>query len=131
LAQRGIKVSRESILWCCNKFSPAYPRRLRRTHRGYGGTFFIDEIFVKLQGKQLYLWRAVDQDGEVADVFLQARKDGKVAKPFFARWLKRHGDEPRKIVTDKLRKYGVALRELTPEAIHETSVGSRAGAVTH
>jgi putative transposase len=54
-------------------------------------------------------------------VFLQARRDGKAAKRFFRRLLKRHGDEPRKIVTDKLRSYGVAHRELTPEAIHDTS----------
>jgi hypothetical protein len=50
--------------------------RLKRKHRGYGDTFFIDEVFVKINGKQHYLWRAVDQDGEVVDVFLQARRDG-------------------------------------------------------
>jgi putative transposase len=76
---------------------------------------------VNIQGKQQYLWRAVDQDGEVVDVFLQARPDGKAAKPFFSQWLKRHGAQPRKIVTDKLRSDGVALRELVPEAIHEVS----------
>ena len=76
---------------------------------------------MKIQGKQQYLWRAVDQDGEVVDVFVQARRDSKAAKRFFRRLLKRHGDEPRKIVTDKLRSYGVAHRELIPEAIHDTS----------
>jgi putative transposase len=64
----------------------------------------MDEVFVKLQGKQQYLWRAVDQDAEVVDVFLQARKAGKAAKRFFKRVLKRHQGEPRKIVTDKLEK---------------------------
>jgi putative transposase len=121
LAQRGIEVSRESIRLWCNKFGPMFARRLRRTHQGYGDTFFLDEVFVKIQGKQHYLWRAVDQDGEVVDVFLQTRRDGKAAKRFFKRLLKRHGDEPRKIVTDKLRSYGVAHRELIPEAIHDTS----------
>ena len=121
LAQRGIEVSRESIRLWCNKFGPTYARRSRRAHRGYGDTFFLDEVFVKIQGKQQYLWRAVDQDGKVVDVFLQARRDGKAAKRFFRRLLKRHGDEPRKIVTDKLRSYGVAHRELSPEAIHDTS----------
>ena len=121
LAQRGIEVSRESIRLWCNKFGPQYARRLRRAHRGYGDTFFIDEVFVKIHGKQQYLWRAVDQDGEVVDVFLQARRDGKAAKRFFRHLIKRHQDEPRKIVTDKLRSYGVAHRELTPEAIHDTS----------
>ena len=121
LAQRGIDVSHESIRLWCNKFGMTYARRLRRAHRGYGDTFFLDEVFVKIQGKQQYLWRAVDQDGEVVDVFVQARRDSKAAKRFFRRLLKRHGDEPRKIVTDKLRSYGVAHRELIPEAIHDTS----------
>jgi putative transposase len=121
LAQRGIEVSHELVRLWCNKFGPTYARRLRRAHRGYGDTFFLDEVFVKIQGKQQYLWRAVDQDGEVVDVFLQTRRDGKAAKRFFKRLIKRHQDEPRKIVTDKLRSYGVAHRELTPEAIHDSS----------
>ena len=82
---------------------------------------FIDEVFVKIDGKQHYLWRAVDQDGEVVDVFLQKRRDGAAAKRFFKRLLKKHRDEPRKIVTDKLRSYDVAHRELIPDTIHDTS----------
>jgi len=62
----------------------------------------------------------VDQDGEVVDVYLQSRRDGAAAKRFFRRLLKSHGGEPRKIVTDKLRSYGVAHRELIPETIHST-----------
>ena len=76
LAERGITVSHESVRLCCNKFGPKYARRLKRRHQGYGDTFFIDEVFVKINGKQHYLWRAVDQDGEVVDVYLQARWDG-------------------------------------------------------
>ncbi len=76
---------------------------------------------MKIDGKQRYLWRAVDQDGEIVDVFLQRRRDGKAAKRFFKRLLKAHRNEPRKIVTDKLRSYGVAHRELIPESIHDTS----------
>ena len=63
----------------------------------------------------------VDQDGEVVDVFLQARRDGKAATRFFKRLLKAHGGEPRETVTDKLRSYGVAHRELIPDTIHDTS----------
>jgi len=121
LAVRGIVVSYESVRLWCNKFGPKYARRLKRRHQGFGDTFFIDEVFVKIDGKQHYLWRAVDQDGEVIDVFLQSRRDGKVAKRFFRRLLKTHRSEPRKIVTDKLRSYGVAHRELIPETIHDTS----------
>ena len=75
---------------------------------------------IQINGKQHYLWRAVDQDGEVVDVYLQARRDGAAAKRFFKRLLRSHGQEPRKIVTDKLRSYGVAHRELIPETIHST-----------
>jgi len=120
LAERGITVSREAIRLWCIKFGAIYSRRLKRKHRGYGDTFFIDEVFVRINGKQHYLWRAVDQDGEVVDVYLQAKRDGAAAKQFFKRLLRSHGSEPRKIVTDKLRSYGVAHRELIPEAIHIT-----------
>ena len=120
LAERGITVTRESIRLWCNKFGALYARRLKRNHRGYGDTFYIDEVFVRINGKQHYLWRAVDQDGEVVDVYLQARRDGAAAKRFFKRLLRHHGTEPRKIVTDKLRSYPIAQREVMPEAIHST-----------
>jgi putative transposase len=121
LAERGITVSYEAIRLWCNKLGPRYARRLKHRQQGYGDTFFIDEVFVKIRGKQRYLWRAVDQDGEVVDVFLQARRDGAAAKRFFKRLLRNNRGEPRKIVTDKLRSYGVAHRELIPDTIHDTS----------
>ena len=120
LAERGVIVSYETIRLWCIKFGAKYARRLKSHHRGYGDTFYIDEVFVKINGKLHYLWRAVDQDGEVVDVFLQAKRDGAAAKRFFKRLLRSHGSEPRKIVTDKLRSYGVAHRELIPETIHST-----------
>ena len=118
LAQRGINVTHESIRLWCNKFGSKYAEKLRRKHPGYGDTFFIDEVFIKVEGKQRYLWRAVDQDGEVVDVFLQQRRDAQAAKRFFGRLLKKHKGEPREIVTDKLRSYVVAHRELIPKTIH-------------
>lgn len=75
---------------------------------------------MKLNGKQHYLWRAVDQDGDGVDVYLQAKRDGAAAKRFFKRLLRSHGGEPRKIVTDKLRSCPVAHREAMPEAFHVT-----------
>ena len=121
LAERGINVTYETIRLWCIKFGPKYASRLKRRHQGYGDTFFIDEVFIRIDGKQHYLWRAVDQDGEIFDVFLQKRRDGAAAKRFFKRLLIKHRSEPRKIVTDKLRSYGVAHRELIPDAIHDTS----------
>ena len=133
LAERGINVTYEAIRLWCNRFGPKYAARLKRKHHGYGDAFYIDEVYIKIDGKQYNLWRAVDQEslpherskclgyGEVVDVFLQKRRDGAAAKRFFKRLLKAHRDEPRKIVTDKLRSYGVAHRKLILNSIHDTS----------
>ena len=87
---------------------------------------------MKIGGKQFYLWRAVDQDGEVVDVFLQTQRDGKTARRFFKWLLRNHQAESSKIVTDKLRSYGVAHRELMPEVIHDTSqYANNRAAVSH
>ena len=75
---------------------------------------------IQINGKQHYLWRALDQDGDVVDVYLHAKRDGAAAKRFFRRLLRSHEGEPRKIVTDKLRSYPVAHRELIPEVVHVT-----------
>ena len=133
LAERGINVTYEAMRLRCNRFGSIYATRLKRRHQEYGDTFFMDEVFIRIDGKQHCLWRAVDQEslphersecfgyGEIVDVFLQNRRDGSAAKRFFKRLLKKHQGEPRKIVTDKLRSYGVAHRELIPDAIHDTS----------
>ena len=70
--------------------------------------FYIYEIFVKIQGKLRYLWRVVDQDGEVVDVFLQARREGAEAKQFFKRLLENNRSEPKIIVAGELKRYGVS-----------------------
>ena len=119
LVERNISVSYESIRLWVNKFGPEFTRRLQRRHPGFGDTYFLDEVFVKIEGRQHYLWRAVDQDGEVVDVYLQERRDAKAAKRFFKRFLK-VGGVPRNIVTDKLRSYGVAQRALIPDSDHNT-----------
>ncbi len=121
MAERGVGISYESIRLWCIKFGPKYAKRLRRRHQSYGDTFFTDEVFVKLHGKQHYLWWAVDQDGDVVDAFLQRRRDGRAAKRFLKRLLRASGREPRRVVTDKLRSYCVAHRELIPDTIHDTS----------
>lgn len=120
LAERGIIVSRESIRLWNIKFGPQFARRLRRKHAGFGDTFYVDEVFVKIRGEQHCLWRAIDQDGDVVDVFLQERRDAKAAKRFFRRLRRCHGSEPWKIVTDKLGSYRVAHRTLVPGSLHVT-----------
>lgn len=121
LAQRGVTVSHEAVRLWCNKFGIKFAKRLRKKHKGFGDTFYLDEVFIKINGIQHYLWRAVDQDGEVVDVYLQTKRDGAAAKHFFKRLLKHNGEEPRKIVTDKLRSYGVAHRKLIPGTLHDTT----------
>jgi len=120
LAQRGIIVSYEAIRLWINKFGPMYAKKLKRKHGNFGDTFYIDEVFVKIDGKQHYLWRAVDQDGDVVDVFLQSRRNAKAAKSFFKRLLQTNKEEPREIVTDKLGSYRVAHREMIPDVDHNT-----------
>ena len=120
LAERGITVSHESIRLWCIEFGPQFARRLRRKHQGFGDTFYVDEVFIGIGGKQQYLWRAGDQDGDVVDVFLQDRRDARAAKRFFRRLIRRRGAKPWKIITDKLGSYRVAHRELTPDSLHVT-----------
>jgi putative transposase len=121
LHERGIEVSYEAIRLWCNKFGPEYARHLKKKRHGFGDTFYIDEVFVKINGVQHYLWRAVDQDGDVIDVYLQKRRDSKTAKRFFKRLLKAHQGQPWKILTDKMGSYRVAHKELMPDVIHDTS----------
>ncbi len=121
LSERGITVSYEAIRLWCNKFGSEYAKRLKKKRNGFGDTFFIDEVFIKINGVQHYLWRAVDQDGDVIDVFLQERRDSQAAKRFFNRLIKSNRGNPRKIITDKLGSYRVAHRELIPDIIHDTS----------
>ena len=121
LSERGITVSYEAIRLWCNKFGSEYARRLKKNRNEFGDTFFIDEVFIKINGVQHYLWRAVDQDGDVIDVFLQERRDSQAAKRFFKRLVSNNRGIPRKIVTDKLGSYRVAHRELIPDTVHDTS----------
>ncbi len=121
LSERGIQVSYEAIRLWCNKFGSEYAKRLKKKRNGFSDTFFIDEVFIKINGVQHYLWRAVDQDGDVIDVYLQKRRDSKTAKRFFKRLLKSNKGKPWKIFTDKMGSYPMAHKELMPDVIHDTS----------
>ena len=120
LIARGIIVTGASIRLWCIKFGALYARRLKRSHRGYGDAFCINKGFVRIDGKQHNFWLAVDQDVDVVNVYLQARRGGAAARQFFRRLLRSHGGESQKIVTDKLRSYSVALCELISTTIHST-----------
>ena len=121
LAERGIVVSYETIRQWCRKFGTEYARKLKRRGGRLGDTWFLDELFVTIQGKRQYLWRAVDQDGDVIDILVQPRRDRKAAERFFRKLLKGQGAEPVLLVTDKLRSYGAAHRTTMPSVRHDTS----------
>ena len=120
LAARGITVTYEAIRQWCLRFGHAYARRLRHRRGRQGDTWYLDEVFVKIQGRQQYLWRAVDEDGDVLDILLQSRRNRRAAKRFFRKLLKRQGREPRRVITDKLRSYSAAHRAVIPSVIHST-----------
>ncbi len=73
-----------------------------------GDTWYLDELFLTMQGRRHYLWRAVDQDGDVIDILVQSRRDRRAAARFFRKLLKGQGREPRRLTTDKLRSYSAA-----------------------
>src|SRR6201996_9176471 len=121
LAERGVVVSYETVRRWCKKFAARFADRLRRRRPRPGDKWHMDEVFVRIQGVQHYLWRAVDQDGVVLDILVQARRDAQAATRFFRRLLKGLHYKPRVIVTDKLRSYGVAQRQLLPGVEHRQS----------
>jgi putative transposase len=119
LAQRAITVTYETIRQWCRTFGPAYARTLRRCGR-MGDTWYLDELFVTIRGRQQYLWRAVDEDGDVLDILVQSRRNRHAAVRFFRKLLKRQGGVPRRLVTDKLRSYPAACRMVMPSVVHCT-----------
>ena len=118
---RGVVVSYETIRRWCAKFGQAYADQLRQRRPRLGDKWHLDEVFVKINGKLCYLWRAVDQHGNVLDVLVQSRRNAKAAKRFFRKLLKGLRYVPRVLVTDKLASYGVAARELMASVEHRRS----------
>src|SRR6266853_6674174 len=111
-------LSCETVRRWRKKFGQSFANRLRRRRTRPGDKWHLDEVFIRIQDVQHYLWRAVDQDGVVLDILVQPRRDAKAAKRFFRRLLKGLQYMPRVIVTDKLRSYGVARRQLLPKVEH-------------
>ncbi|MDV6212660.1 IS6 family transposase [Rhodococcus erythropolis] len=110
MTARGIEVSYETIRTWCARFGSEYARRLRQRAPRPGNKWHLDEVFVKIRGVRKYLWRAVDQHGNVLDILIQGKWDGKAATRFFKKILKKQGRQPRVLITDKLASYRVAHR---------------------
>ncbi len=118
LAERGLTVTYETVRQWCRKFGPAYARKLKKQQGRLGDTWHIDEVFVTIQGQRQYLWRAVDQDGDVLDILVQRRRNKQAAVRFFGRLIKGPGREPRWVMTDKLKSYDAAHRTIMPTVEH-------------
>ncbi|MFF9691075.1 IS6 family transposase [Streptomyces sp. NPDC014623] len=123
MLERGVLVSYETVRRWCAKFGLAYAGALRRRQPRPGDKWHLDEIFIKINGERKYLWRAVDADGNVLDILVQNRRDTAAARRFFRTLLKKTRTVPRVIVTDKLRSYGAAHREVMPSAEHRAHKG--------
>jgi putative transposase len=96
-----------------------YPNERRRQPRP-DDTWYMDEVFITINGERHYLWRVVDQDGEVLDILVQKHRNKRAAKRFFRKLLKGLRYAPRRIVTDKLQSYGAAHKEVMPDVIHDS-----------
>ena len=112
LAARGIEVSYETIREWGLRFGREFATTLKRRRPKPGDKWFLDEVFIRIRGKQHYLWRAIDQNGVVLDILVQSRRNTKAAKRFFRKLLKGLGYAPRVIVTDKLKSYATAKKDL-------------------
>ncbi|MEV0695692.1 IS6 family transposase [Streptomyces sp. NPDC050388] len=123
MLERGVSVSCETVRRWCPKFGQQYVSGLRRRRPRPGDTWHLNEVFIKLNGEQKYLWRAVDQDGMVLDILVQSRRDTAAARRFFRTLLTKTGEVPRVIVTDKLRSCGAAHREVMPSVEHRSHEG--------
>lgn len=115
LHERGIDISHESVRFWWNRFGPIFAAEIRKRRvegmRSSGWRWHLDEVFVKINGRQHYLWRAVDHEGEVLESFVTKTRDKKAALKFLKKSLKRHG-RAKELVTDRLRSYGAALKDL-------------------
>ncbi|AVC52500.1 DDE domain protein (plasmid) [Rhizobium leguminosarum bv. viciae] len=123
LLERGIVVSYETIRRWCRKFGAAYAKQLRRKKPSRKDIWHLDEVVISIGGQKHWLWRAVDQDGYVLDEIVQTRRDTKAAKRLLVRLLKKQGLSPKRIVTDKLRSYGAAKRDVMPGVEHRSHKG--------
>src|ERR1700678_4659539 len=108
LAERGITVSYETVRRWVNHFGPMIAADLRKRRPKPYTTWHLDEVYLKISGRMVYLWRAVDAEGEVLDVLVQSRRNKQAALKLMRELLKKYGFVPDKLVTDDLRSYGAA-----------------------
>ncbi len=123
MAMRGVILTYETIREWCRKFGQTFANELRRRRPQPGDKWHLDEMFIRVNGKDHYLWRAVDKDGNVLDILVQSHRNKKAAKRFFRKLLKGLQYAPRVIITDKLKSYSAAKAEIMPGVEHRQHKG--------
>jgi putative transposase len=122
LAERGVIVSYESIRVWCQRFGTQIAARIRRDRPAPADKWHLDEVVSPFGGQKHWLWRAVDANGDVLEILVQSRRNARAAKRFLKKLMKRWG-VPRVLVTDKLRSYGAAVRDVCPGVDHRSHKG--------
>ena len=125
LAERGVAVSYETVRRWVNHFGPMIAADLRKRRLKPHTTWHLDEVYLKIDGRMVYLWRAVDAEGEVLDVLVQSKRNKHAALKLMRKLLKKYAFVPERLVTDDLRSYGAAVRDLGIEHLHERGRWSR------
>jgi putative transposase len=118
MAARGVILTYEAVRYWCRKFGQTYANQLHRRHPRPGDKWHLDEVFLTINKGRHYLWRAVDQEGHVLDILVQRQRNKQAAKKFFRKLLKGLTYVPRVIITDKLKSYSAAKREMLPGVEH-------------
>ena len=114
MAERGLELTYETIRKWCLKFGTLYAKQLK-AKKEWGDHWHMDEVYCRVGGEMVYLWRAVDQDGQTLEILVQRKRNRDAAERLF-RKLRKHGDSPRKVVTDKLKSYIKPCQEIFPNA---------------
>ena len=131
LSECGIIVSHETIRFWVGKFGRQYAKSIRRDRPKVGDKWHLDEVVISIRGKKHWLWRAVDQYGNSLEILVQSRRNTKAAMRFMRKLMKQYG-VPRVMITDKLRSYGAAKRDLAPGLEHRSHKGlNNAAEVSH
>jgi len=123
MAERGVDVSYETIRRWIDSFGPVFAKRIKYRSQCPSSRWHLDEVYTKINGQMVYLWRAVDDEGTVLDIVVQSRRNKKAAMRLLRKLLKNSGIQPERIVTDLLRSYGAALKDLNMLHLHD--VGGR------
>ena len=122
LHERGIDICHESIRYWVERFGLKMAGKIRQKRHGFQSNWqwHMDEVFVKINGELHYLWRAIDHEGEVLECYVTKRRNKKAALSFLRKVIRKHG-KPKSIVTDKLRSYGAALKDLGCSNLQDTT----------